>query len=262
MEIDMVEGSVRAIKDKQERDVLLKAWAQMINCVAHDITTPLASIRLENSALKKILPKVLEGYQLAVQHKLIEPLLSSSHLEVLESSCTDIENHIHKILAFLSLLRHYNQMLSGHANDPQLHLQVCLQTLLENYPFRDEERHLVHLEDTHDFQFQGESFFTEYLFFNLIENALSYIQRMNKGEIYLSTGKENHYFILYFKDTAGALDEKATATVFDSFFIKRDGEIVPGLGFCRLKLLHMGGDIVCKAVKNQYTEFMIKFPKV
>ena len=262
MEIDMVEGSVRAIKDKQERDVLLKAWAQMINCVAHDITTPLASIRLENSALKKILPKVLEGYQLAVQHKLIEPLLSSSHLEVLESSCTDIENHIHKILDFLSLLRHYNQMLSGHANDPKLHLQVCLQTLLENYPFRDEERRLVHLEDTHDFQFQGESFFIEYLFFNLIENALSYIQRMNKGEIYLSTGKENHYFILYFKDTAGALDEKATATVFDSFFIKRDGEIVPGLGFCRLKLLHMGGDIVCKAVKNQYTEFMIKFPKV
>lgn len=263
MEIrDMVEGSVPTMMDKQERDALLAAWTRMVNCVAHDVTTPLASIRLENSGLKKLLPKLLQGYQLAVQHKLIQPLIPPSYMDILDTSSVDIENHLNKIVDFLSLLRHYNQKLSVNENDPQVHLKACLPALLENYPFVDEQKSLIHLEEGEDFQFKGESFFIEYLFFNLIENALSHIQQMGQGEIYISTKKEKHYFVLHFKDTAGALDEKAATTVFDWFFIKRDGEVVPGLGFCRLKLLHMGGDIICEAVKNQYTEFSVKFPNV
>lgn len=257
----MVNNLLEQMISKQDLDILLEAWTRMVNCVAHDVTTPLASIRLENNGLKKMLPKLLQGYQLAVQNQLMEPM-ERRYLDGVTTAATDIENHLNRILDFLALLRLYNQKLVSNVTDPQVHLFVCIQAIIKNYPFSTAQRSLLHIEARHDFQFQVEPFFIEPLFLNLLDNALSHIERVGKGEIYIWAEEEEHYFKLHFKDTAGALSEDALSMVFNWFFVKRDGEFVPGLGFSRLKLLQMGGDIACRAVKDQYTEFVVKFPKV
>ncbi|HEX4045558.1 MAG TPA: hypothetical protein VHZ76_07830 [Gammaproteobacteria bacterium] len=50
--------------------------------------------------------------------------------------------------------------------------------------------------------------------------------------------------------------------IFERFFSTQNGKIVPGLGFCRLALLQMGGNIFCDAIKGESTDFIIKFPKM
>lgn len=246
--------------DKQERDKLLEAWIGMINCVAHDVATPLSAIRAENSQLKKMLPKLLEVYELAVQHKLIEPETKLSSLNALEASSEGIANQLDKILDFFKGLREYNKQLSANAMDLPIPLGAYLNTLLEHYPFSDEQRHWIHIEGDTNVQFKEDPFI-EYLFVNLIQIALSNIEQMGKGEIYIRIEEETEDFTLSFKNTAGAQDEVGAARAFGWYFVKYHGNTIPGLGFCRLKLLHMGGDITCTALKGEYTEFRIKFPK-
>lgn len=246
--------------DKQEQNRLLEAWIGMMSCVAHDVATPLSSIRAENNQLQKILPKLLEVYELAVQHKLIEPQIKPSLLSALATSSEGIANQVDKVLDFFKVLRQYNKQLPANETDLPVPLGAYLHTLLERYPFSDEQRHWVHLEGNTTVQFKEDPFI-EYLFVNLIQIALSNIEQMGKGEIYIRIEEETEGFTLYFKNTAGAQDEVGAARAFGWYFVKYNGNTIPGLGFCRLKLLHLGGDITCAALKGEYTEFRVKFPK-
>lgn len=249
------------MRAKQDRDALLQAWVRMVYCISHDLKTSLTALRLENGALEEVLPTLLDSYRLVDKNKLMEPVVSEQNLKGLATTCAAIEKNVDSIVDFLNLLHPYNKKLYSDESDPPLQLGACLQDILENYPLSDEQRSGVHLDGTYDFQFKGDAFFLRHLFFDLLDKALYRIKRMDKGEIHIWAEEEDNYFVLHFKDTAGGLDEKTLATVFNWFFAKRDGKIVPALGFCRLKWLHMGGDIVCNTLKDQYTDFVIKFPK-
>ena len=247
--------------DKQERNRLLEAWIGMLNCVAHDVSTPLSAIRAQNNQFKKMLPQLLEVYELAVQHKLIEPQIKPSSLSTLENASEGIENQVDRILDFFKVLRQYNKQLPANESDLPIPLATCLHTVLEHYPFSDEQRQWIHLEGNVHVQLKEYSFLIEHLFVNLLQIALSHIEQMGKGEIYIRIEEEADCFMLYFKNTAGAQDEAGAGRAFNWYFVKYNGNTIPGLGFCRLKLLHRRGDITCAALKGEYTEFRVRFPK-
>ncbi len=260
-ETKLIEEALADTLDKQTLDEILSAWIRMINCVAHDVATPLASIRLENDWLKKMLPKVLAGYELAVQHQLLAPQMDKQQLETIEVSIDDIEHHVTKIVDFFSEVRGYTQALLPSKESSPFYVGAFIEEIVANYPIIKQHPNLLHVDKRIDFQFNSDGLFLNYLLQNLIEQASARIEMSHQGEMYIELEEDSHYFILHFKDTAEPLNEKALSRVFDSFLVKQDKHIIPGLGFCRLKWLQMGGDIVCSVNENDKTHFRVLFAK-
>jgi two-component system CAI-1 autoinducer sensor kinase/phosphatase CqsS len=260
-ETKLIEDALAVTLDKQTVDEILSAWIRMIGCVAHDVATPLASIRLENNWLKKMLPKVLAGYELAVQHQLLAPQMDKQQLETIETSIDDIEQHVTKIVDFFSELRGHTQKLLPQKESSPFYVGAFIEETIANHPEMNKQPHLLHLDKQHDFQFHGDSLFLKYLLQDLIEQALSRIEMSRQGEMYIWLEDDSQYSILHFKDTADPLNRETVSRAFDSFLVKQDKHIIPGIGFCRLKWLQMGGDITCDVNANNETHFRVQFPK-
>ncbi len=260
----MSENIPPGVVSQDDLDKNTQAWMRMINCIVHDMTTPLASMRVTGQMLKKLFPELLHGYKLAVSHQLVssESALTQRYLETLESVTTDIEKNAGKMQEFLNLLHPYNQKLLVSAADPQLYISACIEQALQNYQFADQkQRALIQVDSQNDFAFQADAFFVEHLLFNLIENALSSINKAGKGKIYIYIEEQDQYYCLHFKNTSGYMDEDVASQAFRSFFLKHNNTILPALGFCRLKWLQMGGDIICNVVSGEGIDFLVKFPK-
>ena len=249
---------------QEDVDKISRAWMRMVNCIVHDMTTPLACMRLMCKTLEKIYPEVMKGYKLALSHDLMQPtsMTTDRYLQSVEKIAADMNNQAEEIQAFLNLLHPYNQKLLETKEDKVLQVSHCLRQALEQYPFVDKAQSgLVHVDYQKDFNFRATDFFAEHLFFNLLEAAFNRISLADKGEIYISTEKQPEYNVLHVKNTAGNTDKDAVEQAFRYFFFKRGEEVIPGMGFCRLKLLQMGGDILCHGLPEGNVDYEVRFPK-
>jgi two-component system CAI-1 autoinducer sensor kinase/phosphatase CqsS len=246
-------------------DLLSEAWAQMVSCVVHDVTSPLVGIRIAAGAMEEMLPELMEGYLLAARHDLFKPKFPEKQLKGFgEEAISGIKQDITRVLDFLRLLFPFNEaLLLGSKDTDSVNASVYLDEVLKKYPFTDQkERNWIRLNDSYTFTFNDVPPFIERLFFHLLDNALSAIRNAGKGELSIWAEAEANYHLIHFKDTARGMDEEALARVFCRFFSKREGKIVPGLGFCRLALLQSGGDVICHSVEGSYTDFVVKFPNL
>ncbi|HEX4044054.1 MAG TPA: HAMP domain-containing sensor histidine kinase [Gammaproteobacteria bacterium] len=251
--------------DKHHLDQVGRAWSRMVDCITHDLKTPLVSLRMTGKHLEDMFGNLVKGYELAVENNLMEASISERHLTAAQEMLVpEIQSEVTEILDFINLLHPYNQQLFATSEaTKQLNIQDCLENIVKNHFLTNEkERALLHIECSHNFKFQFAPIFIEFLFDNLIINALNFIEKEGKGEINIWTEEGDNYNLVHFQDTAHGLEETGLAEVFERFFSTQNDKIVPGLGFCRLALLQRGGNILCKAIKDESTDFIIKFPKI
>ena len=246
-------------------DQLNTAWASMMACVTHDLTTPLLSLEMTTTNLARVFTSFAEGYHLAVKNNLLTPTLSDKHIAAAQNalSAGGIESELAYLLDSLNLLHAYTQKsLPNSPDNKLLDIQHCLIETIKKYSFLDEnERLSIDIEITNNFSFSCPLIFIESLFLNLLNNAFHFIRKTNQGRIQITTEETETFFMLYFKDTTGAMSENIAQKILHRFFVKQDGHIIPDIGFCRLALLQRGGDLSCNVIQGQETLFTIKFPK-
>lgn len=245
-------------------DQFTQLWSRMIACIIHDLTTPLVLTRMAGSNIHSILPKLITGYQLAVDNHLIaeEPIAKKFLKEVEANLAFATGDNINHIFQFLNaLLPLCNQLLSTAAEAKVLSIRTVIKTACQQYPFTTEQqRALVHDHIEQDFQFQGIPLFVESLFEHLLANSLKLIEMTGKGEIYIRTATDEKNNLVYFTDTA-TTERDLEGRIFDQFFCKKLNKIQPGLGFCKLALLKRGGDIRYQ-VGDKGMGFTILFPSL
>lgn len=251
------------IVNQYQLDELGKSWSRLIECISHDISSPLATLRATGKSLEAVFPQLIKAYKLAVEHKLEVPEISERMLKPLERLVPNIGQEVDNLANFLNLLPPYDKKLISDSQDIQsFSVKSCVDNLLDHFPFATgEERKLVHVECQHDFQLRCAPIYIDNLLINLLENALRAIDKAKKGEITIWTSEDGDYNILHFKDTSLGMDEDACHKVFRRFFRRIDGAVMPGLGFCRLAILQMDGNVTCQSKAGGYTEFQIKIPK-
>lgn len=244
---------------QNELDKLAQAWVRLVDCIAHDLKTPIAGMRMTGEAIEQIFPHLLKGYHLAVQHKLVSPEVNENRLKMLEELVVpEIKQKTNNLLASLNLLQPLTQrLLSDSPEVTTLSIKACVQNALKNI----EKPELVRLDCKKDFSFQCDPLFINALLANLLDNALLAIARAEKGDIHIWTDEEPDYNVLHFKDTGLGMNEDVLAVIFKRCFSKREDEVVPGLGLCRLAIMQIGGEMICHSVKGEYTEFVIKLRK-
>ncbi len=251
--------------EQNRLDLLAKTWTRMIGCISHDLTNPLATLRLIKYNFEGALSDLVKGYKLAINHQLLDQTpMEQKRVQAIEKNMiSSIQQNIDRMQEFLNSLRPYNlQLLSTSPETISFSAQSVVRDALKRVSFlNDEERNLIHLDFPMDFNFKIAPIFIEKLLDNLLNNALNAIRSAEKGEINIWPEESQFHYQLHFKDSASGMTADSVKNIFQRFFSDRNGKKIPGLGFCRLALIQKGGDIVCNSIEGKFTHFIINFPK-
>lgn len=259
-------ADITAIKNTQERlketENRLEGMLLLSSSIAHELRTPLASIRAGVYGLIDLLPRFFDAYRQAKAHGLdIKPIsekvlgFAQDSLERIDASAKQAHQSMDMILTSIS-----TDKSNLHKND-LCSMKRCVTLALSEYSFQPGKAFLVHFKEIKEFNFYGSEILIKHILFNLLRNGLYFIEKAGKGEIFIWTTQEENFNTLHFKDTGLGIPEKTLPKIFDLFFTEgaHRGTGV-GLSFCKMVMESLGGKIECHSQLNEYTEFVLFFP--
>lgn len=261
--ISIVMGVVFSRKKAQVENEKLQIMKLLGASVAHELRTPLSSLRYGVESLYRYFPILVKVYRKAGSIALVEEEeeLKDSTVLLLEKLPDSMERELKLSSMVIELLLN-NIKIGINAKSRECFLITsCIEEALESYPFKEGERELIEWEPKADFKVYGENLSFILVFINLIKNSLYYIAKANKGMIRIQVKNEDDkYHSVYFSDTATGIPAKELPHIFDRFYSNRPHGTGAGLAYCKMVMKSIGGDIFCSSKENEYTEFKLVFP--
>ncbi len=230
--------------------------------IAHEIRTPLAALRNTAKGVKKLLPPLLAGYRKAAEYRLNIPPIPDSVMKLLEQSATGIMRKVDEANQVIDmLLVNIRSLRQEKLIDPQpCSAKHCIDYALSHYALSRDLPKMT-WEKSADFIFYGKEMLLVHVLFNLLKNAIYFIRKAGKGQIYIwieSTTQEN---TIHFKDTGMGIRPENISKIFEPFFTADTNKGTGvGLAFCRMTMQALGGGIRCESQWHEYTEFILTFP--
>lgn len=254
-----------AEKMRAERRQAMLATAGM---VAHELRTPLLSVKSGASGLKHYIPVLLDAYRLAVDRNLVTGSIRAAHLDSMSGVLDRIESEADRSNTVIDMLLYTVRGLGMEGRElvPCM-MSHCVDTSLRRYPFAsDRERGLVQWDIKADFSFLGSELLMVHVIFNLLKNALRHIAIAGKGTILIRLEAGPLMNRLVFRDTGTGIPADVLPHIFTRYYAwpKHGRGVVEttgvGLSFCREVVNAFGGRIDCRSQPGEYTEFSIAFP--
>ncbi|MSP53932.1 MAG: HAMP domain-containing histidine kinase [Gammaproteobacteria bacterium] len=242
----------------------LSAVRTVCASIAHELRTPLLSIKGGANGIKIFIPRLLAGYNAAAEAKLNVPRIFPSQITQIEQVIANIESEVDFSNTVIdTLLLNATQI----AINPQVYtpnsMSHCIKAALLRYPFNPSEQlELVHFNDAHNFTYHGDDLLMTHVIFNLLKNALYAIAETQKGEIFIWLTTDPKYNYVHFKDTAKGISKEEQERLFEPFNSNTPVGTGIGLSFCRMVMQNLGGDIELHTKMGDFAEFVLKFPTV
>lgn len=259
----IIAGSTLNYKTAMLQQQRLAGMAAAAGMIAHELRTPLLGIKSGAQALVNYLPGLIQGYQLAKEHQIVQAPLRDRRLLQLEGVSERIVSEIDYANTIIDMLL----VKAGRENSIQncimerCSMAKCLNEAISRYPFMSpRERTLITWDG--DFQFNGSKLLMQHVLFNLIKNALYVIATAQRGEIHIWTEYSDKFNYLHFKDTAKGMTTQQLSRLFNHFYTTTFMGTGIGLSFCKLVMNGFGGNIVCEAEEGRYALFSLSFPVV
>lgn len=226
----------------------LKTLRSISVSMAHELRTPLRSISFSLANLKQYLPKITSPQD-------------KSDLETIELSVNDADTELKSAFTVIDMLLVKSNISTINPEKFQsCSMAHCVEEAMRRYPFDIDEAKLIHW-DKSDFSFLGDELLMVHILFNLLKNSLYYIKGAGKGEIKIWCENTEKINILHFYDSGKGISAKILAQIFSPFFTKTYHGTGVGLSFCKYVMRTFNGDIACCSVENEFTEFLLSFPK-
>lgn len=247
--------------DQSKLNEVGKLWLRMIACIIHDLTTPLAIVRMAGQTIANLFPDLVSGYPSIDEHHQISASQREKNIKIVEENLAFLsEKSVYEMQVFLNSLYPYCKKLFSDPLKHSISIEEFIESILEKYQFNSaRERHLLYIDYKKDFKFTPMPPFTEYLLEHLLSEAIKASRESDENKISISASvDENGRDILYFMysvDPKNKVQEK----IFDKFFLNQNGEMVPGLGFCKLALVQNNGNVLCEVIEDR-VQFSIYFP--
>ncbi len=258
----LIAGSIFIFRNDQVQKEKLNSLITLSSIIAHELRTPLRTIDSSIDGIAQVLPKLSEGYALAKQQQLNVPFIAPQQLNSINQLTDNVKSETYAAFNFIDMLLLKTKSTSEgvHQNYSMRH---CVSNALARYPFTKEEREHLHVTlSGDDFTFYGNDYFMMHIFFNLLKNALYYIHKAQKGEIFIHLQPGASYNNVYFKDTGTGIAKKDLVHIFERFFSKTYHGTGLGLAFSKMVMESIGGKISCQSVLGEYTEFILSFPVI
>jgi two-component system CAI-1 autoinducer sensor kinase/phosphatase CqsS len=265
----VIVGSIVRHKSELIRQERVRVISSMGQSIAHELRTPLQGINTGIQGLNKHLPKIMAGYEKAIEHGLETPRIRQAHYQALTTLIDRLESEVTFSNSIIDMLL----VNSGTVQIKKEKFVSCsvktvIEQALQRYPFHSSsERQRVHIKNDNDFLFHGSEILFTHIIFNLTKNALWATHEKEGQEdgevlITITPGSEVNY--VTFRDNGCGIDAKTLPNIFEQFYTTMDigkGTGV-GLSFCQMVMNSFDGKIEAESVKNQYTEFKLCFPRM
>jgi two-component system CAI-1 autoinducer sensor kinase/phosphatase CqsS len=232
--------------------------------IAHELRTPLASVRSLAHGLKNYLPSLIDGYEKAKANDLSVDPIRPYQLEQIELALSTIEDEVAYSNTVIDML------LINTADKPFADLEnelfdasSAIELSVSRYPFNNSgERSLIHVEIDADFRIRAPQLMVVHVLFNLIKNGLYYVQSAGKGEVTISTRMTNGNNQILVIDTGSGIPPIVQKQIFERFYTttKTGQGAGIGLSFCNMVMESIGGSISCESMEGEYTRFTLNFP--
>lgn len=233
--------------------------------MAHELRTPLLGIKSGIAGLKKYLPILFKGYQLAKEQGLPVEKIRGVHYAALIPVLDRIEEEAAYSNVIIDMMLMNAKKQQVDFSTFRVHsISKCIREALARYPFGSEsEKRKVRWKYTpqQDFTFWGSDTLMVHVLFNLLKNALYFITKAEKGEITIWISCQNDMHCLHFKDTGTGIPRESLPHVFDHFYSTTNTGTGIGLSFCKMVMESFEGQIILNSDYGEYTEFMLCFPR-
>ncbi len=232
--------------------------------LAHELRTPLASIRGIARGVDNFMPALMDAYKKAKESGLEVQPLRDSQVDQLISALDTIGNEVDYSNTIIDML------LVNTADKPPTDLQAeqfsvreCVEEAINRYPFNNSgERALTSFEIENDFSLHAPRLLVIHILFNLIKNSLYYVQQAGEGRIVISANEIKNGKQIVVHDNGAGIPQHIQPHIFERFFtttITGQGAGI-GLSFCKMVMDSIGGAIDCESTPGDHTTFTLTFP--
>ena len=141
---------------------------------------------------------------------------------------------------------------------------VITQKAIDEYGFESfAEREKIIFNKSGDFMFRVSETMYIFVLFNLIKNALYFLESRPEARIFIALEKGEECNRVKVKDTGPGISPENLDKLFDPYFTaSKKGGTGLGLSYCKRVMHAFEGDITCNSVEGEYTEFVLTFPVV
>ena len=254
----IINQTVFVFQDQKEKAV----W-NVANAIAHQLRTPLATIRNLSHGTRTHVPMLVEKYRLAMEIDSTLKPLSNRKLELLNDALVNIEEEVEYSNALIDILIANSRPFEYAAAPGQsIWITTAIETAVNTYPYNNpRERSLVNYNPTNSFKVDASERMICHVMYNLIGNAVEFSQKKPDGKIriWLEQGEQWNKVIVW--DSGIGVPRHFQHQVFDMFFSRNspNGTGI-GLSFCKAVMEGIGGKIECQTQANEYCQFTLSFP--
>lgn len=245
-------GTLFLYRHSQVEKEKLKTIRAISSSMAHELRTPLHAISFNLATINQSLSK-LTNY----------PEKDSKEVKSIELSLEDAESELKSTFTVVNMLLVKSDISTIDSQKFKIcSMTHCVQESIRRYPFDVGQSKLVNFKPEKDFYFLGDELLTVHILFNLFKNAFYYIKAAGKGNIKIWLEENEKMNTFHFLDSGKGISPKILAHIFDPFYTKTYHGTGVGLSFCKYVMNRFGGNIKCLSVENEFTEFLLIFPKV
>jgi two-component system, CAI-1 autoinducer sensor kinase/phosphatase CqsS len=236
--------------------------------IAHEMRTPLATIRMQAYHAAQQVPDMLRQLKQArvnsgdgaLEPQGNEPDLSAHHQ--LEQMCNKIVQQVDRTNQMIDLILASARMDRIDTQGFDWHpAHQCALQVLDLYPFTAQEKSKVHLVCEQDFDFFGSDQLLCFTLSNLIKNSLYAMKAAGKGEIFVTVSAQTDYGFITVRDTASGIPTHILPHIFDTYYSTKQGAGTGvGLAFCQKVIRAFDGQIYCESAVGEFTKFTLHLP--
>ena len=237
--------------------------------IARDLKSVLRSIINQANVVGDSLPAVLWAHQEASKLGLVDRPLTNRQLQVISESPADIEKEAldAETLIDMLLVNIAQEPVYGQSFETITGFDL-VESAAARYPYaNDRERELVSFARESDFVISGPRLLLHHVLYNLMKNALYYVQKTGKGEIRVTvTAKDKRDpwsgGTITVHDTGPGIPASDLGSIFNRFFTRTEGGRGSGIGlhFCKTVIENLDGQIRVESELGKWTTFTIRFP--
>jgi len=250
----------RTEKELQDTRHKLEGMTLISSSIAHELRTPFATLELTIKKLEDYIPALLDTYHLAEQAKLHVPKIRKKDFQFLNRLLDSMMLETRAIFTFIDILLANVNPAIEQGGDQIFSIATCVETALARYPFQEEQKQIINWNSQNNFMVKGKDLSIMHVIFNLLKNALYYIAKAQKGQIFIWLERGKPYNQLYFKDTGTGISGEILPHIFDMFFTKTYHGAGIGLTFCKMVMESLDGEITCESEERTYAQFVLSFP--
>ena len=177
-----VSQDITELKNTQEKlrkaEGHLDGMTLLSASIADELRTPLTSIRAGIQGLRNIWPRLVEAYQAAKKNNLGIKPIATKLLNISQESLGRIDESAKQAHQVIDMILTSINADPGNLNRHDFcSIQQCVSTALAEFVFQPGKAALVKVKNLKDFDFYGSETLTKHVIFNLLRNALYFIEK-------------------------------------------------------------------------------------